>query len=396
MYLARLALNNFRNYRRLDLAPVRGVTLITGANAQGKTNLLEAVYLLATTRPARGGSEAELIRWNAAAEGLNAARVIGEAERKHGPVAVEVVVAGKEPGAGPAGAVEHASKRLKVNGVPRRASEVIGQLTAVLFTAEDIELITGPPAARRRYLDITISQTDGAYVRSLQRYARVLLQRNSLLRRIGDGQASPEELGYWDDELVREGARIMHVRATTMQSLRIAGREYHAKLSDGREDLEVAYAPQTALPDDNGAVERAIELKLRGSLSQLRRREIAGGVTLVGPHRDDLSFTLNGVALSAYGSRAQQRTAALALRLAETAFLNGANQDPPILLLDDILSELDESRRQAVMRLMHDAEQVFVTTAEPERFDQEFLRAATVYEVRGGELALASVDEAKS
>ena len=194
MYLARLALNNFRNYRRLELAPARGVTLIAGTNAQGKTNLLEAIYLLATTRPARGNAEAELIRWKAAADGLNAARVIGEGERKQGPVVVEVVVVGREPGAGPAGAVEHASKRLKVNGVPRRASEVIGQITAVLFTAEDIELITGPPSARRRYLDITISQTNGGYVRSLQRYSRVLLQRNSLLRRIDEGRASVEEL----------------------------------------------------------------------------------------------------------------------------------------------------------------------------------------------------------
>ena len=202
--------------------------------------------------------------------------------------------------------------------------------------------------------------------------------------------------GYWDDELVREGAGIMHVRAITMQALSIAAREYHAKLSDNREDLQVTYAPQTAMPETAGAAEHEIEARLRASLALLRRREIGGGVTLVGPHRDELRFALNDVPLSAYGSRAQQRTAALALRLAETAFLAGANDDPPILLLDDILSELDESRRLAVVRLLHDAEQVFVTTAEPERFSAEFLRAASVYEVHDGQLALTSVEGAAS
>src|SRR5436309_3125427 len=159
MYLAHLGLHNFRNYARLDLATGPGVFLVQGANAQGKTNLLEAIYLLATTRAARG-SDAELIRWRAGAEGLNAARVLGQAERRNGPVTVDIVIAGRDEGTGPGGSVEHATKRLKVNGVPRRASDVIGQIAAVLFTASDIELITGPPAARRRYLDIMISETD--------------------------------------------------------------------------------------------------------------------------------------------------------------------------------------------------------------------------------------------
>lgn len=387
MFLAHLALNNFRNYRRLDLTPAAGVSLIAGANAQGKTNLLEAIYLLATTRPARGSSEAELIRWGAAAEGLNAARVVGQAEREQGPATVEVVIVGRDEGTGPRGVVEHASKRMKVNGVPRRSSEVIGQITAVLFTASDIELLTGPPAGRRRYLDITISQTDSLYVRALQRYNRVVLQRNHLLRRIDEGQAKPEELGYWDDELVRDGARVVHVRQVTMEALCIAARDYHRRLSEGREELQITYAPQTPLPEGDTVTTEEIEARLRAALGRVRRREVAAGVTLVGPHRDDLRFLLDGVVIGAYGSRAQQRTAALALRLAETAFLNAANHDPPILLLDDILSELDEERRHAVLGLLHDAQQVFVTSAEPDRFKAEFLERVTLYEVREGVLA---------
>ncbi len=390
MHLAHLSLNNFRNYRRLELEPAKGITLVSGANAQGKTNLLESIYLLATTRAARGGGEAELIRWGAAAEGLNAARVIGQAEREHGPVSVEVVIVGRDDGSGPRGSTEHASKRLKVNGVPKRASEVIGQITAVLFTASDIELITGPPVSRRRYLDITISQTDGLYVRALQRYSRVLLQRNHLLRRIDEGQAGQEELDYWDEELIREGSQIMRARQLTMQALCVAARDYHRRLSDGREDLQITYAPQTALSEEGSSTVDEIAARLRAGLSRLRRREIANGATLAGPHRDDLLFTLDQMPISAYGSRAQQRTAALALRLAETAFLHAANNDPPILLLDDILSELDEERRRAVLPLLHDAQQVFVTTAEPDRFKAELLDVARVYTIEGGSLTVNS------
>ncbi|HLZ72310.1 MAG TPA: DNA replication/repair protein RecF [Dehalococcoidia bacterium] len=387
MYLARLRLSNFRNYERLDFTPGAGVTLIHGQNAQGKSNLLEAIYLLATTRPARG-SEADLIRWQAAAEGFGVARVVGEAERKQGPVAVEIAVAprqenGSVPERRGAG---HASKRLKLNGVPRRASDVIGQIAAVLFTAADIDLITGPPALRRRYLDITISQTDPLYVRALQRYQRVLLQRNSLLRRIGEGQARSDELAYWDEQLVREGAQIVRTRRQTMAALEIAAREAHAALSGGRERLTIAYAPQTPLPDGPSPPLGEIEAGLRGGLHRQQRREIALGQTLIGPHRDDLQFSLDGVLVSAFGSRAQQRTAALALRLAETVFLTSAGRDPPLLLLDDIFSELDETRRSAVLDALGGAEQVFVTTAEPERFGAKFRRGAAVYEVCAGVL----------
>ncbi len=385
MHLARLRLSNFRNYERLDFTPTTGVTLIHGRNAQGKSNLLEAIYLLATTRPARG-SEAELIRWQAAAEGFGVARVVGEAERKQGPVAVDVTVAPRQENGQERRGANHASKRLKVNGVPRRASDVIGQIAAVLFTAGDIDLITGPPALRRRYLDITISQTDPLYVRALQRYQRVLLQRNSLLRRIDEGHARADELTYWDEQLVREGAQIMHTRQQTMAALEIAAREAHAALSGGQERLTIAYTPQTPLPEDVAPRLGEIEAGLRAGLHKQQRREIALGQTLVGPHRDDLQFSLDGVLVSAFGSRAQQRTAALALRLAETAFLTSADRDPPLLLLDDIFSELDESRRVAVLGALGGADQVFVTTAEPDRFGPEFRRDATVYEVCAGVL----------
>jgi DNA replication and repair protein RecF len=388
VYLARLTLRNFRNYHRLEFAPARGLSVFFGANAQGKTNLLEAVYLLATTRAARG-NDADLIRWGAAEDGPPAALVGGRAETHRGQVTVEIAIAAREGVSAsptPAGGVERASKRLRVNGVPRRASDVIGQITAVLFTAADIDLITGAPALRRRYLDLTIAQTDTGYIRAQQRYSRALLQRNSLLRRIDEGRASVDELAFWDGEIEREGARIMRVRAETMATLCLAARDFATRLSDGRETLEVTYAPQTPLPDESAPGEEAIAEALRRGLITVRRREIALGQTLVGPHRDDLRFALNGAAVAAFGSRAQQRTAALALRLAEAAYLAAANADPPLLLLDDIFSELDAERRRAALALLPEAEQVFVSTAEQSEAEAAAGEGAHAYEVRAGTL----------
>jgi DNA replication and repair protein RecF len=386
--LVRLTLRNFRNYRRLEFSPERGISVFAGANAQGKTNLLEAVYLLATTRAARG-NDADLIRQGAAEDGPPAAFVAGRAEGRHGEVSVEVAVAAREgaPAATtPPGGVERANKRLRVNGVPRRASEVIGQITAVLFTANDIDVITGAPALRRRYLDITIAQTDTSYIRAQQRYSRALLQRNSLLRRIDEGRAPAEELAYWDGEIVREGARIVRARALTVATLSLAARDYARRLSDDRELLDVTYAPQTPLPAGELPAEEAIETVLRSALAATRRREIALGQTLIGPHRDDLRFALDGAPVAAFGSRAQQRTAALALRLAEAAYLAGANADPPILLLDDIFSELDAERRRAVLALLPEAQQVFITTAERDEAATAAAAGAHVYEVQAGTL----------
>jgi len=377
VYLTHLTLRNFRNYRRADLALARGITVFYGGNAQGKTNLLEALYLLATTRPARG-SDADLIRHDAAADDLPAAYVAGRVETRRGSLFIEAAIAPRDPIA--TAPLEHVAKRLKINGVPRRAADVIGQFTAVLFTATDLDLITGAPALRRRYLDITIAQTNTSYLRTLQRYNRALLQRNSLLRRIDEGRAHAEELDVWDDEIAREGGRIVRARGETVRALARAAHEHARRLSGGHEALTVAYAPQLALAGEELPAPEQIAAALREQLRAARRREIALGQTLVGPHRDDLRFTLDGMALALFGSRAQLRTAALALRLAEADYLATTNADPPVLLLDDIFSELDAERRHAVLTLLPEAEQVFVTTT-----DRALAAEGTrLYEVREG------------
>ena len=236
MLIRRLELTNFRNYRSLDIDLPPGLVLLIGENAQGKSNLLEALYLLSTTRSTRASVEAELINWSAGEDGSAVARVLATAERGPGrargaPLQVEAAIAAASPG------VEggRAGKRLRVNGVPRRASDVVGQIPAVLFTTHDMDLVSGPPSLRRRYLDITLSQVDHNYLRALQRYNRILLQRNALLRRIQAGEAEPGQLAFWDDELSTHGAYLVSSRARAVAALAELAGDAHRSLSDGRE-----------------------------------------------------------------------------------------------------------------------------------------------------------------
>jgi DNA replication and repair protein RecF len=385
MYLSRLSLRNYRNYASLDLEFAPGISLFTGDNAQGKTNLLEAIYLLATIRSPRSSTDSDLVRWETAASESPVARIDGIARRRQGEVEVTVAIDLGQAGAD--ARKSHASKRLQVNGVARRASDVVGQIAAVLFTAQDIELLTGPPALRRRYLDITISQVNPAYLRSLQRYGRVVLQRNSLLKQLQEGKGRAEQLAFWDEELAREAAIITGTRAAATAWLGLRAAQAHAALSGDHEHLEIAYQPQlppsVRLPAGAGSSEELRQAFL-AALAEVQRREIAAGVSLFGPHRDDIVFSLNGVSAAAFGSRAQQRTAALALRLAETAYIEAEAGDKPVLLLDDILSELDGQRRQSVLQSLGGVDQLLVTAMEIDESSAAALSPARRYRIHAG------------
>ena len=386
MLLTHLSLSNFRNYRRLELNLPPGAVVFHGENAQGKTNLLEAVYLLATTRSARAGSDAELVRWEASEDGIGAARVVGRATRGRAEVQVEMAVMARDGAAPAAGPPARSAKRLRVNGLPRRATDVIGQVLAVLFTSQDIDLLTGAPALRRRYLDITLSQVDHAYLRALQRYQRVMQQRNVLLKRIQEGKAAADQLQSWNEEMVAQGSVITVTRAAAVAALNERAAELHAGLSGGREVLSISYVPQLAEERRGGLPDSAEQLRTiyRTAISRRQAKEIAAGVSLIGPHRDDLRFDLDGRAAGAFGSRAQQRTVALALRLAEASFLRERSGETPVLLLDDILSELDEHRRASVVAVVEETEQALITTADLSQFGDGFIERATVFEVAGG------------
>jgi len=384
MWLRQISLTNFRNYARQDLELPRGLSLVLGENAQGKSNLLEAVFLLATTRSQRAGVDGELIRREALDEPQPVARVAATIERADGPLALELMVVGRHrPGTGRV----LASKRLRVNGVPRRQQDVVGQLTAVLFTTEDIELIGGAPSERRRLMDVMLSQLEPAYWRALQRYTKVVSQRNALLRRIREGDSKPDELAFWDEELAREGALIIGRRAEAVEALAAKAAEAHRELSGGREDLAIAYEPRLEGWDGARAQSAAVDevvAALRGALEAGRRRDIGAAMTLTGPHRDDLAFALDGAAAGAFASRGQQRTAALALRLAEARFLAERRGDLPVVLLDDVLSELDEGRRRAVLGSLGGWDQLLITSADPVQFGEGLPQAAAVFRVTAG------------
>ena len=375
MYISHLRLTNYRNFASLSLELPPGLVVLSGVNAQGKTNLLEAAYLLAIAKSYRTNVERELITWAsqktpeaAGTAGVEQTIVDGEVERRDDTVRVIVGLrAGSSEGAG--GVL--VNKQVKVNGVSTSASGLVGWVNAVLFTASDIELVHGSPSQRRRFLDILLSQVDRGYLRTLQRYQRVLTQRNHLLRLIREGRASGEELGFWNKELVREGAALINHRGDAIDRLAPLTAHAYGALSKG-EELSLNFRPSLS----SGQLEQ--------SLTERKNEEIRAGMTLAGPHRDDLEIKLNGMPAGTYSSRGQARSIALGLRLAEAVFLKEQRGDEPVLLLDDVLSELDSYRRQSVLEEAAGYQQTLVTTAEPALIGESPARNASLFHVTAG------------
>ena len=369
--LTNLTLTNFRSYRQLDLALGPGLTVVSGENGQGKSNLLEAVYLLAIGKSYRAVTERDLVSWQAAEAG-GYAIVAAALDGPRGPLELRVGLDCREGNA--------TAKQVRVNGAPKRTSDLVGTMGAVLFAAEDIELVSGPPSGRRRYLDVLLAQVSRRYVQTLSRYHRVLAQRNTLLRAMREGRAEEAELAFWDDALVKEGAAVLGERWSSMAALAAFIASAFERLSP-QDALSIAYAGTAAEPED-GDGQRALREALRAS----RDRERARGMTVVGPHRDDLRLLLNGVEAARHASRGQARLAALAMRLGEARLLAERRGDQPLLLLDDALSELDERRRRLVLEEACCYPQTIVTTADPHALPDAFLHAARHLRVRDGRM----------
>ena len=381
-YLSRLRLTNFRNLVHLDIGLTPGVTVYYGPNAQGKTTLLEAVYLLCIARSFRAENEREVVNFEAAKAGQQAL-VDGTIEKDGERLRV---IVGYQPtqrmGQDSNGLNYNVRKEIRVNRLRRTAGELIGEVNAVLFSAADIELVQGPPSGRRRFLDILLSQADSAYLKGLQRYQRVVQQRNQLLRLLKEGRAQRDELTYWDDELVREGAQITWRRYLAMRQLTDACVRHHEDLSGPEETLEVEYRPSVLLAGDVGEVED----NFREALAAAVHRERARPVTAVGPHRDDFSMTIDGVDMGVFASRGQARTMALALRLAEAEYLASVRGEGPMVLFDDALSEMDSSRRHRLLEKATLYEQVLITTTDLEQVSDFFGAGANYLYVSNGEV----------
>lgn len=403
MRVERLRLTDFRSYRELDLTLPAGLIVFYGRNAQGKSNLLEAISLIATTRSFRTSSEREAIRWGAPGR---FARVVGDVARSRDHLEIEVILAEgvDDPAVSATTTPSEAApappstatyrKRVRVNGAPRRALDLVGQAPVVVFAPTDLDLVTGGPAQRRHFLDLTLCQTNHTYCRTLSQYQKVIAQRSALLRRIREGLDTPQSLAYWDDQMTRLALPIMRERADFLARASLVAARVYAALGadeDGAAEgaseaaLRLDYRPSYQPPAEaSGEAEAAAAGRMRAALEAVRRREIAQGANVLGPHRDDVGFLAGGVDLATYGSRGQQRTVALALKLAELQYIEAETGEQPVLLLDDVLSELDPQRREDLLAAVRGLDQTLVTTTDLTIAPAEALREATIFEVRGG------------
>lgn len=386
MILQHLSLINFRNYPCLELNLMPGVSIFWGGNAQGKTNLLEAVHFLSTARPAGTTAERDLVNWSIWQEKTGFCRLSAQVDDEGSQTRLEILLLlrGGDP--------PQVRRIIRVNGVVRRVVELVGRLRTVMFSPRDIALIGGEPLLRRRWLDILNVQLSPRYLRNLLHYNRVLSQRNYLLKAIAAQRAAPDELDFWDRELVETGSYLTLQRQRVLQQLAPVTREIHRELTGGREVLELLYRSSISSVGELGDLQE-IKQAFRSSLREGRKREIEQGVSLVGPHRDDLRFRVDGVDMGAYGSRGQQRTIALSLRLGEARFMRQETGKSPVLLLDDALSELDEERRGQLLKSVLDYRQVLITATELDRFPADFLSRAARFKVEGGRKNLASATD---
>ena len=384
MRLSHLRLSNFRNLVEVDLEIPAGVSVYSGQNAQGKTALVEAVYILAIARSFRAENERELVNF-AAARGGEMALVEGLVEDPDDATGRQRVIVGYRvsTSAAASGPGYRVSKEIRVNRMRRTAGGLVGLVHAVLFSALDIELVQGSPSARRRFLDILISQADPVYLKTLQRYQQVLRQRNRLLRLRREGRAAPDEMEFWDGELVKEGSWLTWRRREVMDVLAPACVRHHRDLSGPGEMLELCYQPSVPLPDDADSMAASYHDALRA----VAPRERATAATAAGPHRDDFDIVVNGADMGAYASRGQARTLALALRLAEAETLSAVRGARPLLLLDDALSEMDASRRRRVLEKASQYPQVLITTTDTEQVSGFFGASASYFRVDGGQIS---------
>jgi DNA replication and repair protein RecF len=377
MYLQHLGLVNFRNYTRLELTLQARIHLFQGENAQGKTNLLEAIYCLATTKSPLAASDRQLISWSAGSEVIPFTTLRGAYIRSGEEHSLEITIV-KEPSTDPDRIQDTIRKQVRIDGIPRRLIDSVGKLNVVLFLPEDVGLVTGSPGGRRHFLDISLCQLSATYCQHLTRYQAVVTQRNALLRQIRERQAQLADLEFWTEQVITLGSYILAMRFWFTHALIHYLDELHPILTDQQEKLELEYRStvfdRAQLPTisygqgldsiNNPELLSRYEEQFHRVLDMNHREEVLRATTIAGPHRDDLRFLINGYDAADYGSRGQQRTITLALKLAEVKLMHKQTGESPVLLLDDIFSELDQRRSQLLLSLLASAEQVLITTTD--------------------------------
>jgi len=410
MHIRHLSLTNFRNYTRLELDVPPGIVLLQGDNAQGKTNLLEAIYYLSRTRSPRSRTDRELLNWLVLEDDLPFARLAIQVQKAAETQQVELALI-QNGTKGPNGEGSSSlRKQVRLNGANKRASDVVGLVNAVLFLPEDIDLVTGSPSLRRRYLDDTIGQVDPRYSRELEQYEDVLTRRNYLLKSCRGQSYNADEFAFWDQQLVQHGAYLTVRRQQVIRQLNGLVEQSYSSLTGGSDHLRLDYAasvrpagplgssyqmPLIVEPGESPTLEASIQqaaASFGNQLREARSKELEQGMSIVGPHRDDLRFLINGIDMATYGSRGQQRTIALALKLAEAEWLTQEKKDQPVLLLDDVMSELDAAHRRCLLDTLDRAQQVLITTTDLGPYHEGFVQTVTVWQVKEGRIEAPTKD----
>jgi DNA replication and repair protein RecF len=396
MHLTHLSLTNFRSFARLDMEVPRRTLLLVGNNAQGKTSILEAIYLLATFTSFHAQSDRQLINFMAARDTLAVGRVVAEyrsGDRQH---QMEVRLIQENNGSS---ATPRFRKEILLDGIKRSVHEAVGQFNAVIFLPQMTRMIEGGPEDRRRYLNLALAQAQPGYSQALHDYSQAITQRNALLKQLNERGGDDDQLSYWDTLLVDRGALLIHARIAALQELEQLAARIHHRLTGGQEVLRLVYQPaydpvsrpegQFALPMASTINRSSFTLeRIRQGFAQrlldLRREEIQRGVTTTGPHRDEIRFISNGIDLGDFGSRGQVRTAILALKLAEVTWMKNRTGEWPVLLLDEILAELDIHRRADLQSYLNEYEQTLLTTTDLHLFEPAFAQNSTVWQVEQG------------
>ena len=369
MRIRKLTLNGFRSYERAEMVPEKGLNLLYGANAAGKTNVLEAVFLCALGRSHRTSKDNELI-----GHGLAGAYVGLELETKSGSRLIEIKLrSGDDVSRNPRDKKQIFIDRQRAD----KAGELMGVLNVVMFSPEDLALVKASPDVRRRFMDMELCQLRPAYYRKAAMYNAALRQRNALIKEAFTDPIDPEVLDMWNVQLARTGAEVMRSRRQFMDELSTIASDMHRRLTDGREQLFAFYQPN--VPFDDNEAEYAVYEALEAS----REEDIRRGFTSRGPHRDDVGIKLGETDVKTFGSQGQQRTAALSLKLSEIALLRDVTGESPVLLLDDVLSELDDDRQRALMESAFDCQCLLTATGVESAVTR---KGAAVFEVKDGNI----------
>ena len=375
MFLKQLHLRAFRNYLEQEIEFTAQKTILVGQNAQGKSNLLEAVELLATLKSHRTFRDRELIL-----EGAANGQIHAIIERQYSIAELDILLR------------RNGRRNLQVNATTaRRQVDFLGIINAIEFSCLDLELVRGAPECRRQWLDTLLVQLEPVYAHILGQYQHILKQRNSLLKSLRKQQEvdtpldSQEALSLelWDQQLIEMGARVARRRARCLARLTPLATEWHARISGGKEELTLTYHPSVTWESDEVT---AVQQALAAKLQQRRLAELHLGATVVGPHRDEISLMIDGTPAKTYGSQGQQRTLVLALKLTELSLVETVVGEPPLLLLDDVLAELDLERQSQLLNAVEDRFQTLITTTHLNRFDDQWRQSAQILQVKQGQI----------